>query len=1114
LITPYPYLGEDRTATLRLGGEKNEDQDDVLAKILLDDSERNQKVPSQTFLVLSNAQSLPFTYTAEGKVDKGHAEVAAPGHLADKKLSDPVHGSLGFYSDAVLTIDLGKVQTVKQIVLLTFQRGPGDKSFATEKVSAAVSDNGTDWKPLEQTFVKEGVEGGATEGSLESFILTFDNEIKSQYIKLSVTKTKEDDRQLLSEIIVLSKELPKVVEPSVTEQELPKYPRPLHPSPSGALVFPEQELPKYPRPLHVKYTLDSSLLESKVPFLFNTFVTGIVQDSKRNTVGAAITNRSGHQVILAKRILDVRPKVNSLDTAEFTVVGTPPKENIDLKPFPLLKEVKAEIVSQPFIASSTRNSDNDRIKAGLTNVFPVVNYTFSLNVPAGAKPRDVALRNEIETQIRLATFSMGQSFTADEVFYKHDFKPLSFWREQGKTLAEKSKSITIPDVSELTVSKLPSTGFHNVGAAVYPLGVPTYEKKREMLAGEVKGILGGLRGDAMGFSGNDRFVSAPERQLPILAEYDVVVVGGGTSGAPAGIAAGRSGAKTLVLEHLHDLGGIGTAGAIAGYWYGNVTGFTKEVQDGLRRWSIESKMFWWREKLAEANTDVWYGVLADGALVENNRVKGVLVATPFGPGIVSAKVVIDATGNADIAVAAGSDIQFYDNLEIAVQGAGLSPRNLGASYTNTDFMFADDSDIVDTSHAFVYAKEKYPRAFDQGKLLATRERRQIDGEFSFNVLDQINHRTYPDSIVYAYSDYDTHGYTIDPYMELNHPYRIGTRADGTRGRVDLIYAYVPYRSSIPKELDGILVIGLALSAHRDAVPIVRMQPDLQNQGYAIGRAAAMLAKEPQKNVRELNVRELQKHLVEVGNLAENVLTHEDNFGKTKDRVPQSVETLPDNFVESVPLVMWYPDISKPLIHKAYLAEKDFEKKLMYAKIAATLGDPVGVLTIIEKIQQFPQWDEGWKFKAMGQAGAATSPLDQLIMMLGITKDARSVDCIIEKMKQLEPDAPFSHFRAVAKALENIGGEKAAKALYELLQKPGMTGYYHHSIEDAKKFDADAGQSNTNQEKARRDSLVEISLARALYRCGDVDGFGENILRNYAKDLRGFYARHAKEVLKK
>ena len=38
------------------------------------------------------------------------------------------------------------------------------------------------------------------------------------------------------------------------------------------------------------------------------------------------------------------------------------------------------------------------------------------------------------------------------------------------------------------------------------------------------------------------------------------------------------------------------------------------------------------------------------------------------------------------------------------------------------------------------------------------------------------------------------------------------------------------------------------------------------------------------------------------------------------------------------------------------------------------------------------------------------------------------------------------------------------------------------------------------------------LARALYRCGDQEGLGEKILRQYAQDLRGHLARHAQAVL--
>ena len=76
--------------------------------------------------------------------------------------------------------------------------------------------------------------------------------------------------------------------------------------------------------------------------------------------------------------------------------------------------------------------------------------------------------------------------------------------------------------------------------------------------------------------------------MPVLGRYDVVVIGGGTAGAPAGIGAARRGAKTLVVEYLHGLGGVGTTGAISKYYHGNRVGFTTEVAGGAS-WVIEQR---------------------------------------------------------------------------------------------------------------------------------------------------------------------------------------------------------------------------------------------------------------------------------------------------------------------------------------------------------------------------------------------------------------------------------------------------------------------------------------------------------------------------------------------
>jgi len=146
---------------------------------------------------------------------------------------------------------------------------------------------------------------------------------------------------------------------------------------------------------------------------------------------------------------------------------------------------------------------------------------------------------------------------------------------------------------------------------------------------------------------------------------------------------------------------------------------------------------------------------------------------------------------------------------------------------------------------------------------------------------------------------------------------------------------------------------------------------------------------------------------------------------------------------------------------------------------------------------------------MGQFGNALSPLDGRIVALGRAGDRRAVPAIVEKMKRLTPESDFSHFRAVALALELLADPAAAKPLAEMLATRGIAGCVHATIDDAIQREAPGG---TNAVQTRRDSLRELALARALYRCGDWQGLGEKTLRAYTQDLRGHFARHAAAVL--
>ena len=78
-------------------------------------------------------------------------------------------------------------------------------------------------------------------------------------------------------------------------------------------------------------------------------------------------------------------------------------------------------------------------------------------------------------------------------------------------------------------------------------------KETASYCGEVKELLYPLRPNL-----DKGYVKTNQSILPVLGQYDVVVMGGGTAGAPAGISAAMHNAKTLVLDYLHGLGGIAT----------------------------------------------------------------------------------------------------------------------------------------------------------------------------------------------------------------------------------------------------------------------------------------------------------------------------------------------------------------------------------------------------------------------------------------------------------------------------------------------------------------------------------------------------------------------------
>ncbi|MEG2067660.1 MAG: FAD-dependent oxidoreductase, partial [Tannerellaceae bacterium] len=509
------------------------------------------------------------------------------------------------------------------------------------------------------------------------------------------------------------------------------------------------------------------------------------------------------------------------------------------------------------------------------------------------------------------------------------------------------------------------------------------------------------------------------------------------------------------------------------------------------------KMEWYRRELRQTGGKLWFGVIGCGALVRNVRVEGLVVATPQGRGVILSDLVIDSSGSADIAIAAGAAYEYTGRKTLAIQGAGLSRFDLNDYYNNTDWSLVDDTDILDVSRLYVQAKEKYADHYDLGKLPQTRERRRVKGEYTISVYDVINHRRYADTISYHMSSFDTHGMTVDPFFTLNPP-----------GKRHVIYdADVPLRALLPAGLEGIIVTGLGASAHRDAMPVIRMQPCLQNQGYAVGYLAATATREG-LSVRKVNLRKIQKHLVEKGVLPPRVLADKEakefsnkDFERASTTVAEGYAGLEVLLSDPVRCTLW--------MRKKMGSPATMEQKLVYASILCMLGDKEYAPILTDKIRSFADWDTGWHYTASAQFGECMSRLDSLIIALGNTRDASALPAILEKAELLSPEDPFSHFRAVTMACMAIGSREAIPVLHLLLVRAGMR---HHDLPNYAACRREV-VPYIHDVSYRNRIYKELHLAQALYLCGDCDGAGEEVLRRYASGLEGHYARFAHETLK-
>uniref|UniRef100_UPI00310130BD FAD-dependent oxidoreductase n=1 Tax=Neorhizobium sp. EC2-8 TaxID=3129230 RepID=UPI00310130BD len=170
----------------------------------------------------------------------------------------------------------------------------------------------------------------------------------------------------------------------------------------------------------------------------------------------------------------------------------------------------------------------------------------------------------------------------------------------------------------------------------------------------------------------------PAREIPVSADYDVLVVGGGPAGLTAALAAAEDGMRVGLLESRSFVGGNMTIGLpVLGFLgqkgnqviYGLPQKFIDRLKErnaasehrpcplhmGITLVEPEAVKTVGLEMLTEAGVDVVFYTFVAGVIMsdDGSAIRGVVTESKSGRSVVVGKIVIDCTGDADVAYRAG-----------------------------------------------------------------------------------------------------------------------------------------------------------------------------------------------------------------------------------------------------------------------------------------------------------------------------------------------------------------------------------------------------------------------------------------------------------------------------
>jgi len=383
-------------------------------------------------------------------------------------------------------------------------------------------------------------------------------------------------------------------------------------------------------------------------------------------------------------------------------------------------------------------------------------------------------------------------------------------------------------------------------------------------------------------------------------DFDVLVAGGGVAGIGAALAASRAGARVGLIEKTILPGGLATAGNVfvylplsdcrgrqvtfglaeellgqaLKYGPGDIPADWQDPETRSRygsRFSPASFILALDRVLVEAGIEIWYDTLICESVVEGDRVIGVEVENKSGRGLLRARCLIDATGDADIAFRAGAPCAEQDNfLSLWALGASLEAAQQAVQENDgTPLMHRIVLGGSDTGAGHPESMRKYRGTKGRDVSEFVLESRRMVREYYEKGQAELGadgrKNTFPLTLP-AMADFRTTR-RIEGQCQLNDGQMathfddcVGLVADWRGGR-DVWE--VPYGALVPQRIKGLLAAGRCMAAAGQAWEVMRVIQAAVMTGEVCGLAAATAVR-LDTTPDALDVGELQRELRELG----------------------------------------------------------------------------------------------------------------------------------------------------------------------------------------------------------------------------------------------------------